>query len=204
MIKYKLGSGHYCFSFDDYHADNLKIADMFEKYNLRATFYIETRSGEAQDQIRELHKRGHEIGSHTIHHPGDLKSINSVECRSELEGSKRMIESITGVPCESFCYPRGRFNDDVVAMVKKSGYKEARTTHVLKTKSEDPFRMPTTLHIFQERKEYKDRPVEVLFDFYKDDVVKNGGVLSIWGHALELNRWNYWDMLEDMLKKLTV
>lgn len=205
MIKYPLGTngGQFCFSFDDYHPGNFKIALLFEKYGIRSTFFIETREPEARDQIKHLNLAGHEIGAHTIHHPSDLKKLNGVECMSEIQGSKSMIESITGVPCNSFCYPRGRFNEDVIDKVKLAGFKDARTTHVLQTQVDDPYKTPTTIHLFPLRDEYKSRDIEDLFKFYFDHVSKNGGVLSVWGHAKEIIEYDYWILLEEMIRKLT-
>lgn len=204
MRKYPLigGKGEICFSFDDYHPLNMKIDEILHKQGIEATFYIETREHAAREQIKELFERGHDIGSHTIHHPSDLKALNSIECMSEIQGSKGMIESITNRPCTSFCYPRGRHNDDVVAMVRKAGFTEARTTHVLKTKYDDLFRIGTTIHLYDGRKEYNGRDFDVLTDFYLDDVKKNGGLLSIWGHAFEMERWGYWDRFEKLVVRL--
>ena len=127
-------------SFDDYHEGNLKIAERLTQLGLTATFFIELATAGAKEQIKTLHGMGFKIGSHTLTHPADLKAISAEECRSELETSKRMIEQLTDEPCTVLAYPRGRFNDDVVAMAKGSGYMEARTTHVLKTIIEDPMR----------------------------------------------------------------
>lgn len=202
MVKFNIGNGTVWFSFDDFHQDNIKIANLLDKYGLKATFFIETIQKEARDQIEILHKMGHEIGAHTIHHVSDLKLLNSVECMSEIEGSKKMIEAITNTPCVSFCYPRGRFNDDVISKVKLSGFEDARTTHVLHTRSEDPYKMPTTVHIYPNRKEYNGRSYMALFNFYLEDVLKNGGTLSIWGHAFELNNFSLWEDLESIVSKI--
>lgn len=196
------GKGRVCLSFDDYHPLNLRIDEILHKEGICATFFIETREKAAQLQIRELFERGHEIGAHTIHHPMDLKLLHGVEAMSEIEGSKKMIESIIQRPCTVFAYPRGRFNDDVVAMVKKAGFEEARTTHVLKTECEDVLRMPTTVQIFNGRKEYNGRPWLQLAKFYLDHVVKNGGTLHIWGHANELEREGYWYEFEELVSLL--
>lgn len=204
MIKFPLGQngGQFCFSFDDFHPANENIAYILDKHGIKSTFFIETRSKEAQDQIKKLHLAGHEIGAHTIHHPQDLKKLHGVECMSEIKGSKDMIESITGIPCDSFCYPRGRYNDDVITMVKQCGFKDARTTQVLKTRTEDPYKRPTTLHLFPLRQEYENRDVKEIFNFYLDDVKKNGGLLSIWGHAKEIIDYDYWALLEEIAKEL--
>src|SRR3990167_1122195 len=196
------GKGKVCFSFDDYDQINKKVDETLSKHGIEATFYIETATPEAREQIKELFDRGNEIGCHTIHHPADLKALHHVEAMSEIDGAKRMVEAIIGRPCESFAYPRGRFNDDIVALVKKAGFKEARTTHVKHTKWEDPLRMPTTIHLYDGRKEYAGRNWSSLAEFYLDDVVKNGGTLSIWGHASELERDGTWERFDNILEMI--
>lgn len=196
------GKGRVLLSFDDYHPLNLKVDEILHKQGLEATFFIETASREARDQIKQLFELGHEIGGHTIHHPSDLKALHQVEAMGEIQGCKGMIEAITHRPCESFAYPRGRQNDDIVEMVRRSGFKDARTTHVLKTSPEDysdPMRLPTTIHLFEGRKEYNVRPLLALARFYLDHVVKNGGTFHVWGHAFELERDNLWTTLEELV-----
>ncbi len=196
MRTYKAGKGYVCLSFDDYHPLNLKIDEILHAQGIEATFFIETGTVGAMQQIKQLFERGHEIGSHTIHHPADIKAIHQVECVSELEGSKKMIESVTHRPCTSFAYPRGRYNDDIVAMVKRAGYESARGTRVLETEWTDPFTAGTTIHLYEGRKEYNGRPLEVLIPFYLKHVVDHGGTFSLWGHAREIDRDGLWTTLE--------
>lgn len=196
------GKGRVCFSFDDYHPLNIRLEEILHKQGIEATFFIETQERAARDQILELHKRGHDIGGHTIHHPGDIKALNGPEMMGEIEGCKKMIENITDRPCEIFAYPRGRHNEQVVETVKRAGFKEARTTHVLKTSVEDPYRMPTTVHLLDTRKEYAGRDCDQILDFYLQHVVKNGGMLSIWGHAWEIERGDMWGRFENIVVKL--
>jgi peptidoglycan/xylan/chitin deacetylase (PgdA/CDA1 family) len=186
-------------SFDDFSPDNLRIDEILHTQGIEATFFIETARPDAREQIKELFERGHDIGGHTIHHPGDIKLLHHVEAVSEIEGCKKMIENIIHRPITAFAYPRGRFNDDIVSMVKRAGFSEARTTHVLQTRMPDPLRMPTTIHLYPDRKEYKGRDLMALSKFYLDDVIKNGGVFHVWGHAEEINRAGLWKTLEELV-----
>jgi peptidoglycan/xylan/chitin deacetylase (PgdA/CDA1 family) len=60
-------------------------------------------------QIREMHQRGIEIGSHTLTHP-DLTKISQNQIESEIHGSKKLLEDRLGAPIHSFCYPFGRYD----------------------------------------------------------------------------------------------
>ena len=188
----KTGTAWLVISFDDYAKDNVAVAARMQRMGWPVNFYIEVGTSEARRQIAELHKLGAEIGSHTVTHPPDIKRLDAAQLESEIKNSKLIIEDITGVECEDFAYPRGRFNDAVVECVKDAGYKTARTTHVLHTDPGDPFRMETTIHMFDGRKEYKGRPWDIMAQFYLDDVIRKGGTFNIWGHLKEMSHNNGW------------
>jgi peptidoglycan/xylan/chitin deacetylase (PgdA/CDA1 family) len=68
-----------------------------------------------------------EIGSHTVTHP-DLTTLGFDQIRAELAESRAAIEAAIGAPVASFCYPAGRFDDDVAALAHEAGYLSATTT----------------------------------------------------------------------------
>ncbi|MCA9859547.1 MAG: polysaccharide deacetylase family protein, partial [Thermomicrobiales bacterium] len=59
------------------------------------------------DEIEELAKLGHEIGSHTMSHRR-LSDLSTDEIQSELSHSKERLESRMG-PIRHFAWPFGRF-----------------------------------------------------------------------------------------------
>lgn len=79
------------------------------------------------NQIKEISASDMEVGSHTIDHP-DLTKISAVKLDSELQGSKKNLESIIGKSVVSFCYPSGKNNAEVDNAVKNAGYSTATTT----------------------------------------------------------------------------
>jgi poly-beta-1,6-N-acetyl-D-glucosamine N-deacetylase len=81
-----------------------------------------------KDHISELTKISN-IGSHTKFHPV-LTCCDSQELNDEIYNSKRSIERITDATCDHFCYPNGDYNNKVINVVKKTGYKSARTIDV--------------------------------------------------------------------------
>jgi len=58
------------------------------------------------EQIADLQKRGHIIGSHGMNHSGLLSAGTGI-LKEEIIKSKEVIESKTGAPCEYFAYPFG-------------------------------------------------------------------------------------------------
>ena len=79
------------------------------------------------DQIRLLHKKGFEIGGHTIHHP-ILTRASPEMIEREIGEDKRQLETIIGEPLTSFAYPNGDYNEAIQRVVAKQGYTCAVTT----------------------------------------------------------------------------
>lgn len=192
------------FSFDDGFALDMKTATLLEKYGLRGVFYIVVdwvgKDGFLKwEQIKDLEARGHEIGSHTMTHPQDLKAKFDDQLFFEVKTSKDLLESALGHPVTKFCYPRGRYDERVLAAVEEAGYLEARITGkpgVIDVVN--PLLVPGSVHVFQ-RPEYNGVKV---FDYAKrtiDKVRNDGGRCEIWGHSNEIDRNFLWDTLEYIL-----
>ncbi len=138
-------------SWDDGRKDDLKLAELLEKYGATGTFYVsppQTHEKPAltDDDIRLLSQK-HEIGAHTMTHPR-LTKVPIDDAKREIEESKKWIEGITGKPCTKFCYPCGEVNSQIRDLVKDAGFSEARTVEQLEFKATDPFLTPTTLQIY--------------------------------------------------------
>ena len=81
------------------------LLDMFENYNVKATFFVVGYFAEKfPDLIKLIHDKGHEIGTHTFSHI-DLRKVSKDELVSDLEKSIIAIESITGEKVLGFRAP---------------------------------------------------------------------------------------------------
>lgn len=123
------------FSFDDGHPNDLKVAKLLKKYNLRATFYIPITNYENEvmtdSQIRKLHSMGIEIGSHGLTHRR-LPSLSFGDAEKELTLSKTKLETIIGEKVRGFCFAGGKYNRSHLGLPLKAGYLYARTTRLLR------------------------------------------------------------------------
>lgn len=191
-------------SIDDYNEGNTRLAQRILDIGITPLFYIQTMAQGAKEQITELSRIGVDVGSHTMTHPSDIKRLGIEEQRTEIETSKRQIEQWTGKECKHFAYPRGRYNDDTVELVKNAGYETARTTIILKSAWDDNYRMPATIHVSKQRKEYEGRPWDMLADFYWSHCKRTGETFHIWGHALEMQREGTTEDFLTFLRKITV
>jgi peptidoglycan/xylan/chitin deacetylase (PgdA/CDA1 family) len=88
--------------------------------------YVQGEAGRliGEDEARELHEAGMELGSHTLSHP-DLRRLDDRELERELVESKRAVEALTGEPCRLFAYPYGLFDERVERAAEAAGYELA-------------------------------------------------------------------------------
>lgn len=83
------------------------------------------------EQVRQLHRAGMEIGGHTVNHP-ILASIELAAARSEIADGKRVLESLIDAPVSLFAYPNGKpgadYRREHVDLVRELGFKGAVST----------------------------------------------------------------------------
>jgi peptidoglycan/xylan/chitin deacetylase (PgdA/CDA1 family) len=115
-------------TFDDGYRDNFENARaVLEKLSLPATFFVVTEwigtdvvpwwdrvRGVRHpwmdwDQVRELHRRGFEVGAHTRSHV-DLGKVLPGEARDEVLGARVQLEEQLAARVDSFAYPYGGRN----------------------------------------------------------------------------------------------
>jgi peptidoglycan/xylan/chitin deacetylase (PgdA/CDA1 family) len=92
------------------------------------------------DQLRELTRRGHIVGSHTMTHP-NMAQISMDEARRELAESKHVLESRLGSPVKHFAYPcpalSPHWTERTVEQCRALGYETGVTTNSGLTRSGD-------------------------------------------------------------------
>jgi len=81
------------------------IMDLLDKYEVKASvFILGSVAEEHPDVVREIHQKGHEIGSHAYSHK-TLHQLNEYECEKEIVESNELLESITGEKIIGFRAP---------------------------------------------------------------------------------------------------
>jgi peptidoglycan/xylan/chitin deacetylase (PgdA/CDA1 family) len=79
------------------------------------------------DQLLQMDANGIQIGAHTVSH-ADLTKLSGANLWHEVFDSKASLEALLGHPVLDFCYPSGRFNDNVARAVQAAGFLTATTT----------------------------------------------------------------------------
>lgn len=187
-------------SWDDGRAEDVKLFAMLVSHVLPATFYIPDNSELSDEEIQHFAKV-FEIGGHTVNHPMDMKQLSEEQIRYEVGANKQWLENLIGKEITKFCYPRGRYDQRVIEEVKKAGYESARTTVVLKTEVVDPYQSPTTIHVYQ-RSEYLETDWVEVAKKYAEYASLTDTIFHIWGHSWEIEKFNYWDKLDELFKYL--
>jgi len=120
-------------TFDDGYADNYTHAfPLLRQYGFRGIFFVITdfldRDGYMTwAQVKEMHKAGMEIGSHTLNHP-DLSRLPPQQARRQLRESLLVLEARLGKPARFLAYPSGKYNPEVLRLAQEVGYQAAVAT----------------------------------------------------------------------------
>ncbi len=98
------------------------ILDILDTYNVKATFFlVDFWSQKYPDDVKEIAKRGHDIGNHSASHP-DMADLTEAEIAQELNTCADTIESLTGRRPTLFRPPYGSYSDTLITTAESLGY----------------------------------------------------------------------------------
>ncbi|TAM83168.1 MAG: hypothetical protein EPN47_06105 [Acidobacteria bacterium] len=213
-------------SWDDGDPRDFRVAELLHAHNLPATFYVPITGHHGaralgRTELKTLNNEGFEIGGHGFSHRILPQCPRKVVIQ-EVEACKQSLEDILGKEVRMFAYPRGRHSNVAVRSVKQAGYAGARTTEMFSLGLQfDPYRMPTTIHVFPHSKsDYirnMARAVDVgrawryltqlwqveswveLAKILFDSILRDSGVFHLYGHSWEIDELGLWKDLEELL-----
>jgi peptidoglycan/xylan/chitin deacetylase (PgdA/CDA1 family) len=110
-----------------------RIAGMLEEFGWRGHFLVTTdwisRPGFLNaDQIRELDRRGHVVGSHSASHPVRMSQIPWDRMVSEWCDSRECLAKIVGHPVEFASVPGGYYSRKVAQAAAQAGIRTLFTS----------------------------------------------------------------------------
>lgn len=200
-------------SWDDGQKKDLKLAELLVKYGIKGTFYLTKswRDPLEKQGMAEIDTEN-EIGAHTLNHV-NLTAIPLEEARREIEGSKIYLQNLLGHNISMFCYPKGKYNENVKKIVKKSGFTAARTCMYGGFGfPKDPHEWQISLHasnsspLMTLRIWWESRiPARSLLDWEVrakllfDSALEKGGVYHLCGHSWEICEKGEWGKLSRVL-----
>lgn len=145
-------------SFDDGHRSHFEMAaPLMEEFGFIGWFFIPaghvcTGNGAddsenlSVDQLKTICAR-HVVGSHSINHVRLRESVPIDELKSEIIDSRKMLESLTEQPIESFCWVGGEedtYSRKAAEIVRQSYRLGFMTNNAVIQMSTDPMQLQRT------------------------------------------------------------
>lgn len=104
-------------------AQVLEILDILDDYGAKATFFIGgSWADDNIDCVREIFKRGHELGSHGYFHKDHAK-LSYEGNLEEIRPSVKLLQMITGREISLFAPPSGSFSETTLSACEALGIK---------------------------------------------------------------------------------
>ncbi len=207
------------FSYDDGVRQDLRLAELFDRYGLKGTFNYNSRqmtSKLTEEEIKEcILGKGHEVAVHgSFHRPeGSLRPIEGIrdvlDCRTELEGLLGRI--IRGMAYPDFGITRMTANVSYPQIKQYLAELDIAYCRTLNGDN-DRFELPTDWHAWMPTAHHDNpRIMEYIDKFLAADCSsekKYGAtryplLLYIWGHSYEFDHKNNWEHMETICEKLS-
>lgn len=208
------------FSYDDGVTQDIRLIEIFNKYNLKATFNLNSQllglpneldfeglkinhQKNNPEDVKHIYS-GHEVAVHTLTHPRLPGIEDDNEVLRQVEQDRLNLSELVGYEVLGMAYPCGGVNCDIrVADIIKNNtpIKYARTigsTHSFDL-YEDLFQYKCSL--------YHHGDWDILFEMGKKFVelqTNTPKVLSIWGHAYEFDIYpERWEQFDEFCKMIS-
>ena len=214
-------------SVDDGHPTDLRTAELLAKYGLKATFYVPAANPEREvlDASRLCQLASHfELGGHTMGHVV-LNSVSADQAWKEISDCRAWLQDVTGKPVVSFCYPKGKADPSIAELVRKAGFRGARTCMFHRNDfPSDPFLWGVSTHAYthshsiQMRHALLERNFAGAWNYWKtyrgarewnrhfqlalQDVATHGGIAHLYMHSWEIDQLGQWNLLESVFQQI--
>ncbi|WP_091493866.1 polysaccharide deacetylase family protein [Amphibacillus marinus] len=194
------------FSYDDGRAADKRLVELFNRYQLRATFHL--NSGFIQEDIQGIHDdylksyqlrnlfNGHEVACHTVTHP-TIARTPVEHVADQLITDRKNLEKVMGYPVQGFSYPNGSYNPAIIEMLPNVGIKYARVVG-----SSEQFAIPDDFYQWQATCHHNNRLLELGEQFKSLGKVQYLYMMSVWGHSFEFDRDDNWSLIEAFCEQM--
>ena len=199
------------FSYDDGVESDLRLLEILNKYNLKATFNVNTGLDEKSDswvykefEVKRLNLaqnveayKGHEIAVHTLTHPG-MCELTDAELEREVLGDKENIQKLFNQCPIGMAYPYGAYSETVIEKLRDFGFLYARGVQ-----SSHNFDVQSELLAFQPTCHHDDGRLFELAERFLNTESEQPQIFYIWGHSYEFDGNHNWDRLEEFCKLIS-
>lgn len=204
-------------SIDDGHPLDSKLANIFDKIDVKATFFVPVKKNKSpilsKGEIRRLGKR-FEIGGHTYNHV-DLTKISPKEAWREIVEGKDALEDLLGKRVKSFAFPFGHYNSKVIEFVKRAGFEYCRSGRIVNFNeySEGGFVRHPNLQLYPHKtitdlrhclkygdlKTFTVRALKYNTSHLKlTSIFESRPHAHFWCHSEDIERYDLWDFIKGL------
>ena len=211
------------FSYDDGKIEDRRLVKLFNKFNLKATFNLNTGIIDPairipQEEWPELYK-GHDIAVHTFTHP-TMIILNDYNALREILDDKDNLEKIFKRPIYGLAYPNGSYDNRIVDIAKSVGIKYARVTNdkYAATKAaeayaanadgpmligdENGFSMPEDYMCWVPTCHHNHNLIDFGKKFMALTKKQYLYMMYVWGHSYEFRTHDNWELIEEFCEMM--
>ncbi len=206
------------FSYDDGVPQDKKLAEIFNKYGMKATFNFNSmairKESYTKEQVKEYFlSKGHEIAVHGANHRanGNMRTIEGIrdvlDCRLKLE---EMCDQII----RGMAYPDTGINQmgNFTTYPQIKNYLTELDIAYSRTLGGDnnSFKLPEDFHAWMPTAHHANPKImEYITEFLNLDnspnvyhAIRIPRLLYIWGHSYEFDHENNWELMEEICQRL--
>ena len=200
------------FSYDDGVEEDIRLAGIFRKYGMKATFNINSGTFGPDDgsnptgrkhrklsrkEVLQLYQEDlFEVACHGVQHES-LTICDSASAMVDVIDDRRNLEALFDRQIHGMAYANGLVNDEVVNILKVAGIWYSRTT-VPTMKFDMPtdwLKMPATCH-------HATPKLMELAEQFLTMKTRLPAVFYVWGHSYEFADNDNWNVIEDFCEKM--
>lgn len=198
------------FSYDDGVEQDRRLAELLNRYGLKATFNLNsgimTAASSWEDSgvtIRRMNAAGlpklyagHEIAGHMLTHANPTE-LDDETLYNEILLDKRYLEQLFSQEVVGMAYPYGSFDDRIVRIARDCGMRYARTVW-----SSDSTSVPTDLLRLRPTAHHNAETLFARIDAFLADASDEPQLLYIWGHSYEFDVNGNWGRMEELCRRV--
>ena len=189
------------FSYDDGQIFDRRLVDIFNKYNLKATFHLNSGTLDTEgfiktQELKSLYQ-GHEIACHGVAHeyPTHLSQERLVQ---EFYQDRCSLERETGRIIRGCSYAFGEYDERVINTLKNLGFAYSRTVE-----STGNFRIPEDFMRWTPSCHHNDAFRGIAEKFLHTPDYQKLPLLYVWGHSFEFDREQTWEQMESFCREIS-
>lgn len=211
---------YFTISFDDGITQDKRIIEIYNKYNFKGTFFINTGLfgenwtwvGQTLGMPSLSHLRwtvdefktgiydGQDVESHTFQHPS-LKDYSKNAVINQVEVDITNIYDLTGICPVGMAWPGGdtEYTKTTMEIVRdNTSAKFARATTAT-----NGFKLPKSFLKWQPTCSITENAVLKLAEKFLEKEAESDMLFYVWGHGYELDYYDIWDRLDQLIKMMT-